>query len=96
MSGRPLSSTGPEDRHTGSYLLSGLSARDRVPPAPRRIARRRFLITLTKWVLPVTAMALLASIALWPEIQDADDPIPPADEPCVRRGGRRQAALRPL
>jgi lipopolysaccharide export system protein LptC len=71
VSGRPLSSTSPEGRHTGSYLLSGLSARDRMPPAPSRIARRRFLITLTKWLLPVTAMALLASIALWPEIQDA-------------------------
>jgi len=42
-----------------------------MPPAPRRIARRRFLITLTKWLLPMTAAALLASIALWPEIQDA-------------------------
>jgi lipopolysaccharide export system protein LptC len=71
MSGRPLVSTDPEDRHTGGYLLGGSGLRDRVPPAPRRIARRRFLITLTKWILPVTAMALLASIALWPEIRDA-------------------------
>jgi lipopolysaccharide export system protein LptC len=71
MSGRPLPSTGLEDHHTGGYLLNGASSRDRVPPAPRRIARRRLLITLTKWVLPLTAMALLASIALWPEIQDA-------------------------
>lgn len=69
MSGRPLPST--EDRHTGGYLLGGSATRDRVPPAPRRIARRRFLITLTKWMLPMAAMALLASIALWPEIQDA-------------------------
>jgi lipopolysaccharide export system protein LptC len=75
MSGRPLPSTGPaagpEDRHTGGYLLSGSGPRERVPPAPRRIARRRFLITLTKWSLPMGAMALLASIALWPEIQEA-------------------------
>jgi lipopolysaccharide export system protein LptC len=71
MSGRPLPSTGPEDRQTGSYLLGGSGARERVPPAPRRIARRRLVITLTKWLLPMTAMALLASIALWPEIQDA-------------------------
>ncbi len=63
--------TGTEDHHTGGYLLGGSGARDRVPPAPRRIARRRLLITLTKWLLPLTAMALLASIALWPEIQDA-------------------------
>jgi lipopolysaccharide export system protein LptC len=70
MSGRPLLSTEPEDRQTGGYLL-GAGSRDRVPPAPRRIARRRFLINLTKWVLPLTAMALLASIALWPEIEDS-------------------------
>jgi lipopolysaccharide export system protein LptC len=70
MSGRPLPSTGPEGR-TGGYLLGGSGPRDRVPPAPRRIARRRLLITLTKWTLPIAAMALLASIALWPEIQEA-------------------------
>ena len=44
---------------------------DRVPPAPRRIARRRFFINLTKWVLPLFAMALLSLIALWPEIDQA-------------------------
>jgi lipopolysaccharide export system protein LptC len=71
MSGRPLPSTGPDSHQTGSYLLGGSGSRDRVPPAPRRIARRRFLITLTKWVLPLAAMGLLVSIALWPEIQDA-------------------------
>ena len=71
MTGRPLPSTGPENRHTGGYLLGASGPRDRVPPAPRRIARRRFLITVTKWLLPMAAMALLASIALWPEIEDA-------------------------
>jgi lipopolysaccharide export system protein LptC len=71
MSGQPLSSTTPQDRHTGGYLLGGSAPRDRVPPAPRRMARRRFLINLTKWVLPLAAMALLASIALWPEVEDA-------------------------
>jgi lipopolysaccharide export system protein LptC len=71
MSGRPIPSQGPEDRQTGGYLLGASGPRDRMPPAPRRIARRRFLITMTKWLLPMTAAALLASIALWPEIQDA-------------------------
>jgi lipopolysaccharide export system protein LptC len=71
MSGRPVPSAGPEDRHTGGYLLGGSGPRDRVPPAPNRIARRRLLINLTKWVLPMVASALLASIALWPEIQEA-------------------------
>jgi lipopolysaccharide export system protein LptC len=35
------------------------------------MAQRRFVITLTKWVLPLGAMALLALIALWPEIDAA-------------------------
>jgi lipopolysaccharide export system protein LptC len=75
VSGRQLTSDGPnhgpDSRHTGGYLLGASGPRDRVAPAPRRIARRRFLITLTKWLLPMAAMALLASIAVWPEIQDA-------------------------
>ena len=35
------------------------------------IARRRLLVTVTKFVLPVVALALLALIALWPEIDRA-------------------------
>jgi lipopolysaccharide export system protein LptC len=66
-----MPSTDLEDRHTGGYLLGASGPRDRVPPAPSRIARRRFLITLSKFVLPMGAAALLASIALWPEIKDA-------------------------
>ena len=33
------------------------------------IARRRLLLRWTKWVLPMGALLLLASIAAWPEIQ---------------------------
>jgi lipopolysaccharide export system protein LptC len=69
MNARPLPST--EDRHTGGYLMGSMSARDRRPPAPRRIARRRFFINLTKWALPLVAMGLLSLIALWPEIDQA-------------------------
>jgi lipopolysaccharide export system protein LptC len=71
MSTRPLHSSGPEPRHTGGYLMGGASVRERMPPTPRRIKRRRILITLTKWLLPLGAMALLALIALWPEIDAA-------------------------
>jgi lipopolysaccharide export system protein LptC len=71
MSSRPLPSTGTEERHTGGYLMGVASTRDRMPPTPRRIARRRLLITVTKWVLPLAALALLALIALWPEIDRA-------------------------
>jgi lipopolysaccharide export system protein LptC len=71
MSVRPLPSSGHDEHRTGGYLLGGASTRDRRPPAPRRIARRRFVITLTKWVLPLAAMGLLSLIALWPEIDAA-------------------------
>ena len=40
----------------------------RRPPSPSGIARRRNLIRLTKILLPLTALGLLALIALWPEI----------------------------
>jgi lipopolysaccharide export system protein LptC len=60
-----------EDRQAGLYLLGSTTARDRAPPAPSRIARRRFVINLTKWVLPMAATVLLALIALWPEIERA-------------------------
>jgi lipopolysaccharide export system protein LptC len=68
MSGRPILTTRSEGRHTGGYLVGAASTRDRMAPTPRRIARRRFLITVTKWLLPLAAMGLLALIALWPEI----------------------------
>jgi lipopolysaccharide export system protein LptC len=70
MSGRHILSTRSGGRHTGGYLLGAASTRDRMLPTPGRIARRRFLITATKWMLPMAAMGLLALIALWPEISD--------------------------
>lgn len=42
----------------------------RVRPAPSAasIARRRWLVLIAKRVLPVAALALLTSVALWPEL----------------------------
>ena len=56
---------------TGAYLTPSGSARARDLPTPNRIARRRFLITVTKWLLPLAATGLLATIALWPELDRA-------------------------
>jgi lipopolysaccharide export system protein LptC len=61
----------PTDRRTGAYLIPSGTARARNLPTPNRIARRRLLITLTKWLLPLAAMGLLATIALWPEFDRA-------------------------
>jgi lipopolysaccharide export system protein LptC len=61
----------PPDRRTGGYLIPSGTTRARNLPTPNRIARRRLLITLTKWLLPLVAMGLLATIALWPEFDRA-------------------------
>jgi lipopolysaccharide export system protein LptC len=37
------------------------------------MARRRFVINTTKWLLPAVALMLLASIALWPEFKRVQD-----------------------
>jgi lipopolysaccharide export system protein LptC len=60
MTVRPLSTDGHDLHRTGGYLLGGASVRDRALPTAGRIARRRFVINLTKWALPLGAMALLA------------------------------------
>ena len=61
------------DRRPGERLLSATAARVHRPLTPGGIARRRFLVTATKWLLPVLALALLSSIALWPELDRATD-----------------------
>jgi lipopolysaccharide export system protein LptC len=48
-------------------------AGDRQPPSADGIARRRRLIRLTKIGLPALALALLAVVALWPEIDRAKE-----------------------
>ncbi len=44
-------------------------SRRRQPPTPGQLARRRLLVMVAKRLLPVAAVALLATIALWPEIE---------------------------
>jgi len=48
-------------------------SRARVPINAGALARRRMLVRLAKWLLPVGALALLAVIALWPEFDRAED-----------------------
>lgn len=62
MTASPVPQTRPRDRLT----VAG-PGRVRRAPTPGRIARRRFFVTLTKWLLPLFALMLLGSIALWPE-----------------------------
>lgn len=53
---------------TGAYLRGASAERERLP-APKSIARREFAISTAKWLLPSIALVLLASVALWPEVQ---------------------------
>lgn len=69
---------GPAGAETGRLvrpdrLAAAGAARIRRAPTASRIARRRILVNLTKWLLPVAALLLLASIALWPEIARVRD-----------------------
>lgn len=66
---RPIASGG----RAGGALLAATAARVRRPPTPGGLARRRAMITLTKWLLPAGALLLLSTIAVWPEIERVRD-----------------------
>ncbi len=71
MSLRPMHASRPGG--AGHRLIDAAAARMRRPPTPGRLARRRFTITITKWLLPVIALALLTAIAIWPEFDRATE-----------------------
>lgn len=48
-------------------------SRERRPPSPGQLARRRLAVAVAKRVLPLAALGLLATIALWPEIESAGE-----------------------
>jgi lipopolysaccharide export system protein LptC len=50
-------------------LVGVAASRLRRPPTPGRIARRRLMILLAKLALPALALALLTTMALWPELR---------------------------
>jgi len=49
------------------------TTRPRRAPDAGGIARRRVLVTVTKWLLPLFAVLLLGSIAVWPEVARVRD-----------------------
>ncbi len=60
-------------------MASGRAPASRMPPPSRRrappnagqLARHRVLVAVAKRLLPLSAIALLATIALWPEFESA-------------------------
>ena len=71
MNAQPATSVTTE--RPGTRLIAATAARMRRPPTPRHLARRHRAITLTKWLLPALALALLSTIALWPEFDRATE-----------------------
>lgn len=48
-------------------------SRRRWAPSARQIARRRILVRLAKWVMPILGVGLLVGIAVWPELDRMED-----------------------
>jgi lipopolysaccharide export system protein LptC len=72
MSLQPAGPIAPP-RRSGNRLVVAAAARMRRLPTSRHLARRHILITLTKFLLPALALALLSTIALWPEFDRAQN-----------------------
>ena len=59
--------------HTNGHSSATHAPRERFSPRPGALARRRILITLTKYFLPVAAIGLLTTVALWPDFSHRQD-----------------------
>jgi lipopolysaccharide export system protein LptC len=73
MTVHPASAHRHRGHHERHRLIAAAASRIRRPPSPGGLARRRALITVTKWLLPVAALALLSAIAMWPEFERATE-----------------------
>ena len=67
----PAPATAP--RRAGQHLITAAGNRVRRLPSAGGIARRRFMVNATKLLLPVAALALLSTLALWPELERVKD-----------------------
>jgi lipopolysaccharide export system protein LptC len=66
----PLPAAGNPRRDRSARLI-GMPARR--APMPGLLARRRWAVAVTKRLLPVAALALLSTVALWPELDPEAD-----------------------
>lgn len=63
----------PASRPHGDRLMNAGLSRPRRVPTAGSLARRRWTVRWTKRLLPVLAVALLSSLALWPELHRQTD-----------------------
>ena len=73
MSVSPLPVLSPATRLPRQNRTIGDRALARSLPTSVQMARRRLVVRLSKWLLPTAALALLASIAMWPQLERARD-----------------------
>lgn len=75
----PASRTAPPDARAAQPLVvaAGLAASRRVAggrgPVNASLARRRWVVGIAKRLLPLAALALLSTVALWPELSRDTD-----------------------
>lgn len=69
----PSGSIPPLAARTGGYLAVVSRRGIRRVPTRGGLARRRWAIRISKFMLPAAALLLLTSIAMWPEIDRATD-----------------------
>lgn len=50
-----------------------LPSRERWSPSSGQMARRRAMVVLLKWLVPGAGLALLLAIAIWPELEGAEE-----------------------
>ncbi len=72
MSIRPAELPTEHSRNRGR-LFAAAETRLRAARLPPNQVRRRILITLGKWLLPLGALALLTMIVVWPELDRATE-----------------------
>ncbi len=70
---RPLPPHADTPPRPAAPLAMTAAPRPRRPITSRWFARRRLLITGTKWLLPIGAAGLLAAIAFWPDLERSTD-----------------------
>ena len=63
----------PAAARTGGYLAIQRGRGPPMAPSASGIARRRWMMSASKILMPAAALLLLASIAIWPELDRATD-----------------------
>jgi lipopolysaccharide export system protein LptC len=69
MSSNSRPATHPPDGAPVGRLVAGATAKLRRQLDARALARRRQFILIAKWCLPIAALMLLTTIAIWPEME---------------------------